>query len=229
MKKILVVALVVAIALLGASAAFAAVANSKHDLSSTSSASFHVTTGGLSACQYCHTPHGSNTAMAAAPIWNRTAGTASITLYGVGNKTIAGTTVGQPGAISQACLSCHDGSISVVSTFANGFYTGSAGGNVTAAGLITGLPNIGGDLRNDHPVGMIVSAAQTTATSVAGLDTMANMQAKFFFFDNGAGNVTMECGTCHDPHGFDSMTGNANAPFLRDAKNAICVTCHKNK
>jgi len=227
MKKILVVALVVAVALLGASAAFATVANSKHDLSSasTNTLAYHVTAGGLSACQYCHTPHGSNTVMAAAPIWNRTAGTSTITMYatGSGNKTIGGTTMnGAIGAISLACLSCHDGTISVVNTFANGNYTGAAAaGNVSAAGLITGLPLIAesGNLTNDHPVGMVVTDGTAT---VAGLDTLANMKtAKFLFF--GASQDTMECGTCHDPH------DTTNAPFLRASLNTICVTCHKNK
>lgn len=59
-------------------------------------------------CVYCHTPHGSNTQMGAAPLWNRTKPTSTFTVYGDG-QTSSGQAVSAPGSPSLTCLSCHDG------------------------------------------------------------------------------------------------------------------------
>lgn len=59
-------------------------------------------------CVYCHTPHGASGTVAA-PLWNRTASTATYALYnGATNGTVT-----QPGVNSLTCLSCHDGSVAI--------------------------------------------------------------------------------------------------------------------
>ena len=230
MKKVLVAVLVVAVTLIGASAAMAKIGNSKHDLSfgNTQANVIKESTAGLSSCQFCHTPHNSNTAMTVAPLWNKTANS-SYSAYnsnGTGG-TLAGTAVGAPGQHSLTCLSCHDGVSSVGVTYANGTRTmadqaGRSSGGVLSAG---NLANLSTDLRNDHPVGFdIVDDGR------AGIDTLANMKNKgFTFYIDGTRTNSMECATCHDPHGFDKSTGNANAPFLRSAKATLCSDCHVNK
>lgn len=88
--------------------------NTRHNL--TQKPWFGSTTGNMDrarndygeVCVYCHTPHGSNTQMGAAPLWNRTKPTGTFTVYGDG-QTGTGQTVTQPGSPSLTCLSCHDG------------------------------------------------------------------------------------------------------------------------
>ena len=47
-------------ALLGATAASAGIANTKHNLSTGGTGTVHVTTGTDEICVFCHTPHGSD-------------------------------------------------------------------------------------------------------------------------------------------------------------------------
>lgn len=91
-------------------------------------------------CVFCHTPHGSNTGVANAPLWNRmnyagtgTAATANktyaanYTMYGSavsGSSAFGSLSLNQtnnvgPLGVSQACLSCHDGVIGVDSALYN--------------------------------------------------------------------------------------------------------------
>lgn len=63
-------------------------------------------------CVYCHTPHGAN-AQIALPLWNRTVKTNTYTTYNqLGTSTIT-QPIGQPGANSISCLTCHDGTTAV--------------------------------------------------------------------------------------------------------------------
>ncbi len=129
-------------------------------------------------CVYCHTPHGANTSIQGAPLWNRTASTAEYTLYEQVNQTISG-----PGPNSVTCLSCHDGTIAIDAvinmpgpgkydpthqldeTFLDSWagdiqhqtmlgctqchYAGN-GWSIPDLGLYT----VGPDLSNDHPIGV---------------------------------------------------------------------------
>lgn len=63
-------------------------------------------------CVYCHTPHGAN-GNAGLPLWNRTIKTTTYTTYDQLNTTTLTQSVGQPGANSLSCLSCHDGQTAV--------------------------------------------------------------------------------------------------------------------
>ncbi len=63
-------------------------------------------------CVYCHTPHGANKHIDA-PLWNRTFNNNTYTTYlALGSSSVDGT-IGQPGASSLMCLSCHDGTLPV--------------------------------------------------------------------------------------------------------------------
>ena len=61
-------------------------------------------------CVYCHTPHGANTQIKA-PIWNRTINTGEYKIYD--KLRTLNRPIGQPGANSLTCLSCHDGTIAI--------------------------------------------------------------------------------------------------------------------
>jgi predicted CXXCH cytochrome family protein len=61
-------------------------------------------------CVYCHTPHSADSS-SSAPLWNRTMPTGPYTPYG--SPTINTSIPGMPNSESLACLSCHDGTISI--------------------------------------------------------------------------------------------------------------------
>lgn len=67
-------------------------------------------------CVYCHTPHGANSTLIEAPLWNRTHLGNTYTLFtdedtGTIMKSTQDAT--QPGVSSLTCLSCHDGTLAV--------------------------------------------------------------------------------------------------------------------
>jgi predicted CXXCH cytochrome family protein len=217
---------------MGASAAMATIANSKHDLTNANTAQGVIkttTTGAnaISSCQFCHTPHRADTSVTNAPLWNRNMSTLpTYTVYGGGTtgQTLGATAVAQPGSNSKTCLSCHDGTLSIGNVI-----VGGAQAFTTVAGVITGgrldpanVNNITGsnnNLANDHPIGVIVASGG----GVAGLDTLASMVTNSFKFYGASRNV-MECATCHDPHGVGT-----NSFFLRRPSGQLCSLCHVNK
>ena len=104
MKKLLV--LVAVMALCASTAMAAGIRNTKHDLSSSSSASWKGTSNEI--CVYCHTPHGASSA-AGAPLWNRTTVNSTGVAYDTStlNATPDLASVNLTDAV--LCLSCHDG------------------------------------------------------------------------------------------------------------------------
>ena len=49
-----------------------------------------------------------------------------------------------PSPVSKQCLSCHDGTIALGQTIANGL--------ITTTGSLSAAKNLGTDLRGDHPI-----------------------------------------------------------------------------
>ena len=117
-------------------------------------------------CVFCHTPHGDPAKDAQAFLWNHKASTAST--YTTYSSSSMAMSVLQPGEASKMCLSCHDGTVAVgaVDVF-NGQLASKQTpasiemtGDGQSAGFIvdsgTGYnSNLGTDLTNDHPVGVI--------------------------------------------------------------------------
>ena len=67
-------------------------------------------------CVYCHTPHGANSQLIEAPLWNRTHLGNTYTVYtdeDSGTELGSGQEATQPGVSSLTCLSCHDGTVAV--------------------------------------------------------------------------------------------------------------------
>jgi predicted CXXCH cytochrome family protein len=197
-------AMVLALALLPAVAAQAQIAGSSHDLSSGGSGPSYNGSSSQT-CIYCHTPHSAGTNDV--PLWNRSLATSGFTMYT--SPTLTPGTIGtQPGAVSRACLSCHDG------VGVPGNYTGSGFTGTTA---ITGTANIGTNLGNDHPIALTV-----TATPVSGITNRSTWTGLPLF---GTGADQLECATCHDPHNQGAPTA---GHMLRatNAGSALCTTCH---
>jgi hypothetical protein len=164
MRKALKVLFVVALAI--PTMASALVANTKHNMSSTSTTTGPRTTDvNADMCKFCHLVHDAN--INAGALWARKAPTGAA--FTTPNTTVDGTVLpatlnsyaNNPGTVR--CLSCHDGSVGInVITNAvtgDGFVAAGAhfvGGNtVTAGGNVylrgtTYMANLNGQ----HPVGI---------------------------------------------------------------------------
>lgn len=221
----------------------AAIANSKHDLSSTSTGGSSFS-GTAEICVFCHTPHGSDTS-ASVPLWNKSLPLSStFTTYASLNTTSLMGKVTAVGSVSIACLSCHDGQ-AAINTVLNA--PGSGGYNATGAAMtgtwtsttLTGgkitnaITNIGQDLRNDHPVGIQYGGGKSTeyvagtnyaATDFVNADFMAirSVSSKAdWYVDAGTVANTKDKGDLLLYTRTDATTGLSNPqPFVE------CATCH---
>lgn len=218
MKKLLVAA---ALALF-ATQASAAIANGPHDLSADNLLDNNYLAAGpqISSCQFCHAPHNSNTALTGAPLWNRTATTTMVAGDLYTSNTLQGTVA--LGANSITCLSCHDGVTDMGATFTGsaGFTTPTAMNLNFATGPVKPVavanPLGANGLRDDHPVG-IPMVVDTDFVPVA----TAEGNGVVFY----GGTDTVECGSCHDPHGVgDGVSGGPS--FLRATTGGLCAACH---
>jgi hypothetical protein len=148
---------------------------------------------------------------------------------------------------------CHDGTIAMdVVTNVNGlpFGTGLTGGSVAfVAGeqkatyseqlrfnrhiMSGGLPFLGSDLRNEHPVAIVYQTALTAdpshfmpVTQVGSKIYVAGAGGQLPLYGASAATATLECASCHDAHN-NSLNG-TNGGFLRQANTGsqMCKTCH---
>ena len=183
------------------------IVGSAHDFSTQS----WNTTGEICIC--CHTPHNANISVPDAPLWNHQLTVATFQLYT--SPTFNGSsTITQPSGSSKLCLSCHDGTVALenFSTTTNGTH------------YISGINNLGNDLRNDHPISFVYDASLASAdpglwnptTHPSGIGSGTIAQTMLF-------NNKMECASCHDVH---NSTGVAHLLLKSNAASALCLTCH---
>jgi hypothetical protein len=254
MKKIFSLAAVIVLAAASTSYAqyTATIAGGPHDLSNGSAVRNSNATINGQTCVFCHVPHGGSTNM---PLWNRSNPTgAAYQLYTSSTMKTVATGAGVAAGISGACMSCHDGTIAMdVVTNVNGlpFGTVPTGGSVAftagpsrkatytngtggSANIMSGgLPSMGSDLRNDHPVAVVYQTAQTadpthyTLVTQVGARIYVNGAAgQLPLYGTSTANATLECASCHDSHN-NSLNG-TNGGFLRVANTGsqMCKTCH---
>lgn len=225
---LIVTLLVIALAV----TASAQIKNSKHDLSfgSTTTGPKTTTATYTEVCVFCHTPHSKdNTSL----LWNRTASTATYSVYSSPTMEL---TVPQPGAVSKNCLSCHDGTITFASIVNNPGTGAGTAPAFTAPGKMdtttaTVPQGLGTNLTNDHPVGFVYNTSRSTdgdlrAETVAGskVTVQATSPARTLpLYGTTAGTATLECGSCHNPHGETGVS-----MFLRasNSNSELCFTCH---
>lgn len=220
MKRIVIIAIVLVAS--GGLLSAQTVVGTGHDLSSTGPG---AQTNVDRVCVFCHTPHQATAANGQDPLWNHQL--SAVASYGVyASATLDATPVDIGGAsagtapVSNLCMSCHDGTVAVHTLYndPNGAspVTITAGGNVDAGGLITGNPNVGQDLTNDHPVNFTYDTALSTTDG--GLADPAGTPAVAALLIGGQ----VQCSSCHDPH------DNSNVPFLvmSNTNSALCTTCH---
>jgi len=236
-----------AVAMLAVSSvATAGIANTKHNFGKSantgnSGSGWNWTNGTTEICVFCHTPHGADDS-AAAPLWNRSIGTNTYTMYSsLGTSTLDATDqqLNGSGSISLACLSCHDGT-QAMDTMMNtpgGGADGTLVGTTTVAN--TGLNGwvefqsmseisaeiiyLGTDLSNDHPV-----AIQYAGTGGAAVDADFKTAA-----DNGSGQWYVEGvaqdGSTVNAAGYDKndmRLFTASGGALSGQQLVECATCH---
>ena len=202
----------------------AGILGTKHDLSTSGGGTIKSTTQS-EICIFCHTPHDAikNDNI---PLWNHTM--SAITTYGVyTSPTLDATDMTDVGvaslasaAVSNLCLSCHDGTVAV-----NSFNNPSNLTPVTtmAGGItnITGSANLGSAadaLKNDHPVNFTYNPGTGAGLDSTLVATASLTGVKLY-------NNKVQCASCHDPHTSVDPTGKA---FLRVSMtgSSLCFACH---
>jgi predicted CXXCH cytochrome family protein len=193
-------------------------------------------------CVFCHTPHGGSNSV---PLWNRASTTTTYQVYTSSTLDAASpTSAAIQSSVSGACMSCHDGSIAidVLTNLAGTAHLASvaftrqatAKATYTASGTGTsnlmsgGLPFLGSDLRNDHPITIIYETARAATPTefvtqtVTGTKITVGATNPLPLYGASSTSATVECASCHNPH------NNANGMFLRKSNSgsALCLTCH---
>ena len=241
-------AVVVLILALAASTGLRAqIATSKHNLSSgTALTNADVGINGQ-ICVFCHTPHGGGLPPGP-PLWNRQNTTTAYQIYTSSTLDAAAPTAASiQSSISGACLSCHDGSIaldvllnlnSVARTTGAAAFTVTAGASATYGNSGTGTNNImtggvpfmGADLRNDHPINIIYESARAAQTPsefttqvLSGTKVqVTNGSRTLPLFGTATATATVECASCHNPH----LTTNGFFLRVSNQGSGLCLTCH---
>lgn len=212
MKKVMILALVLMLVVVTVAAA--GIRFSKHDMSSSGGQNTRSTNQD-DLCVFCHTPHGSNLTMTAAPLWNRTQNQSNWnTNSAYSSTTLNGTPTGpyNSNAISMACLSCHDGNTGG-ETLVNGPGSGTASTvnwQNSSFNTIANLNDTAG-LTNDHPIGVAFPNAADLGLYGSVLNTNITTPGS-----------TVQCSSCHDVH------NPAIIPFLvmSNSGSAMCLACH---
>ncbi len=220
MRRFILMALGMLVVAGGARAA--SVVGSAHDLRSLTSGATPLT----EVCVTCHTPHQVTAANGQDPLWNHTlSGTATYGVYSSPTMNavpveLGGASAGTA-AVSNLCLSCHDGTVSVFSMYrapVGGAPTFAAGAVINASGMLIGGASLGTSLTDDHPINFTYDAALATADT--GLVSPAS--ASLVVAGVPLYNSKVQCASCHNVH------DPANVPFLRVANtgSALCLKCH---
>ena len=160
------------------------------------------------ACAYCHAPHsGLNMGL-----WNQKLTTQTYATYTSDTEKNTGI---QPalGAVSNQCLSCHDGTVAVGATVAYG--------QVTTRGSMNPADVFGSNMQSSHPFSLVLPLKDSVdlAASLAANGTTSDPAVKLI-----KGNV--ECTSCHNPHvqAKDPISLNF---LVKDSSNGrLCLVCH---
>ncbi len=244
MKKTLTIAGIALVAM--ASGAYAqntaVIAGGPHDLSNGSALHNTNTSINSQTCVFCHTPHGGANNK---PLWNRSTPTGTTyQLYSSSTSDVTTTGALIAASVSGACMSCHDGTMAEdVLLNVNGLpftpavsFTRQTGAKATygATGggtnnlMSGGLPFLGTDLRNDHPVTIVYETARAATPAdyvtqvVSGVKITVGTTSPLPLYGASSATATVECASCHDSH--NNSLGN----FLRKSNtgSAICLSCH---
>ena len=191
MKRAMCFIAVGVIVLMGSGVASAGVGGTDHDFSGSGWSRGEI-------CLPCHTPH--NT-LEAEYLWNHAMPASSDFTKREGSVL---------GVYSLMCLGCHDGQTAIDSV-----------GGQTGSTVITGDSNIGRDLTDDHPVGIVYDDGHGRRAPIGTVwgGSKAGIANALPLFES---DNRLECVTCHTPH------DDTNDGFLRisNVGSGLCITCH---
>jgi len=203
--KLLTWAGLAAALLMTCNSAWAAIADTKHNLSTSGPGTIKAVSEDQ-ICIFCHTPHNSS---ASAPLWNRRDPGSTYIPY---SSSTAIANPGQPTGASILCLSCHDGTIALGEIL-------SSPTDIVMAGGVTTMPPgdalLGTDLSDDHPVSFDYTTSITSGgeyVDPSSLTGTVRLDA----------NGQMQCTSCHEPH--DNTWGKFLVKSARAS--GLCMTCH---
>lgn len=188
------------------------IVGTEHDLSAALPTSQEI-------CVFCHTPHQPDTPAVfdVDPLWNHTMSTvASYGVYASDTLNAIPGDIGGGTAVSNLCMSCHDGTVGIGSLLNEPNISGGEETPSNSTTLMSGNALLGTDLTNDHPINFIYDTALATADGELE-DPAANTTVADLLF---AGSL--QCASCHDPHDDTFL------PFLRldNHQSGLCLTCH---
>ncbi len=207
-------ALILTFTFFAGSAAAGTITGSAHDFSSLNA------DGQI--CVNCHTPHGADTSVATAPLWNHEVSIATFVLY---SSPTMNALPGQPTGSSILCLSCHDGTVAI----------DSYGGNTGTDFMSPGDPHyIGTDLSDDHPIsftydtalatidpGLLDPAATTVTIGLGGDKTNTGLVSDLLLPAD-----QVQCSSCHDVHNGFVPPSEPDLLVVTKQNSSICFTCH---
>jgi len=182
-----------------------------HNLTLSSGAS--VYSQGSLGCTFCHAPHnglGANT-----PLWNQKLSQKSYVPYSSTTDRNQGNTQPTLGVTSSLCLSCHDGTVGVGQSAANG--------QLPTIGSMNSADSFGTTLTGSHPFSLVIPL-KDASNLVASLATQGKTADPAGAVKLINGNI--ECTSCHDPHvqNIDKIAQNF---LVRDSSSAqMCLACH---
>ena len=206
MRRFLAVLLVFSSPLLAAGNKMALI-GSRHDLGVTGGSS--VKSAAADSCVFCHAPH--NVLSAVTPLWDHQLSSQTYTTY---NSSSYNAGAQSPsGGSSKLCLSCHDGTVAVGLTIAQG--------SIATSGAMSPTDILGTNLSSGHPVSMTpVNDGQLAASLFGTPPSTKDSSVKLV-----SGKV--ECITCHDPH---VPNNDPSLPMFlarSNANGALCLACHE--
>ncbi|HEX9135365.1 MAG TPA: cytochrome c3 family protein, partial [Nitrospirota bacterium] len=176
-----------------------------HNLSATGPGP--VTSQQTEVCIFCHTPH--NSSIELKPLWNRQLSVQTYSLYTSSTMKAAPQ---QPGQMSKLCLSCHDGTIAMGQTIANGL--------IPTAGVMSAKAAVGPDLSKDHPLAFtLVDDGQLALSLFQSPPASRDSNVKLF-------NGQIECSSCHDPHTTKQDPVSNKFLVRSNAGGLLCLACH---
>jgi hypothetical protein len=168
-------------------------------------------------CASCHAPHGGATGNGGTEpgtgvtyLWGRDFVANTYATFGGGSFTTS-TTYSETDPLfhTAACLSCHDGSVTIAGMTGQSFETVSGGFNVP-----TYLTKDGYSLENDHPVHVTYNCGGynwactnnpdgTVTWPTDNFQSVYGHPVRFYGVASGStspGSAYVECSTCHNPH-----------------------------
>jgi predicted CXXCH cytochrome family protein len=161
-------------------------------------------------CAYCHAPHsGLNMGL-----WNQKLTRQTYTTYS--SDTEKNITTQPPlGAVSNQCLSCHDGTVAVGATVAYG--------QVTTRGSMLSTDVFGSNMQSSHPFSLALPLQDNIdlVASLAANGTTADATQSVKLIN---GNV--ECTSCHNPHVQAKDPISLNFLVKDSSSGQLCLACH---